>query len=137
MFPAAKVGDQVMGGCLHTYQSTTPSPVGPVPTPVPTPLPFVGQIVSFEPTCLIGGVPAVTTPANVVNTAVHPPAGGASIPGPAVPPATNTAIVVEGSPTVLINNKPLVRMTSKTAMPACGLLAPAVTIGTAVNMLVP
>ena len=126
-----------MGGCLHTYASTTPSPAGPVPTPVPMPLPFVGKIVSLEPTCLLGGVPAVTIPANVVNTAVHPPAAGAAIPGPAAPPATNTAIVVEGSSKVLLNNKPLVRMTSKTAMPACGLLSPALTIGTMVTMLVP
>jgi uncharacterized Zn-binding protein involved in type VI secretion len=101
------------------------------------PLPFVGKIVSLEPTCLIGGLPAVTIPANVVNTAVHPPAGGAAIPGPAVPPATNTAVIADGSPKVLINGKPMVRTTSKVTMPACGLLAPAVTVGSAANMLVP
>ena len=136
MFPAATVGDSVLGGCLHTYQSTTPSPGGPVPTPVPMPLPFVGKLVSMEPTVLIGGKPAVTIPANVVNTAIHPAAGGAAIPGPAVPPATNKATVIDGAVTLLINNKPMVRTTSKST-PECGLLGPAITVGTAFNMLVP
>ncbi len=35
---------------------------------------------------------------NVANTAMHPPVGGAAIPGPAVPPATNTTTIVMGSP---------------------------------------
>ena len=126
-----------MGSCTHVYASTTNSPVGvPVPTPVTLTLPFVGKITSSESSVLIGGMPAVTVPATVANTSIHPPAGGGAIPGPAAPPTTNMATVSDGS-AVLVANKPMVRSTSKTAMPACGLTSPAIVTGTAANVLVP
>src|SRR5574341_1878436 len=102
----AVMGDPVLGLCLHTYQSTSPSPGGPVPTPVPMPLPFVGKIVGpCAPKVLVGGKPASVEGDNVVNTAVHPPVGGASIPGPATPTATNKTKVQKGSTKVLICGK--------------------------------
>ncbi len=137
--PAATLTDQVLGSCLHIYQSTTPSPAGPVPTPVPMTLPFVGQIVGpGAPTVLIGGKPASVMGDNVSNTAIHPPVGGVAIPGPAVPPATNISTIIQGSPTVLIMGKPAVRMGDQSA-PTCGLApggGPAKVIGTAVTVLI-
>ena len=133
--PAATLGDNVIGACLHTYASTTPSPAGPVPTPVPMPLPFMGSIVQGEPTVIIAGKPAVTLGAAVVNKALHPPAAGAAIPGPAMPPATNKATIIDGSPTVLINKKPAVRTTCKSS-PECGLTGPAMVIGSAMTVLI-
>ncbi len=120
-FPLAAIGDSVMGLCLHTYMSTTPSPGGPVPTPVPLPLPFVGKITG--PGCatvLVGGKPASVVGDKVANSAVHPPVAGGAIPGPAVPPATNIATIVQGSAKVMIGGKPAVRLNDITA-PECGL----------------
>ena len=133
--PAAVLGDSVIGSCLHTYQSTTPSPGGPVPSPVPMTLPFKGSIMEGVPTVLICGKPAVTLGASVVNTSVHPPMGGVSIPGPAVPPATNKATIIDGSPTVIIGEKPIVRTGCKTT-PECGLTGPAIVQGTATTVLI-
>lgn len=135
--PAAVIGDQVMGSCLHTYQSTSPSPGGPVPTPVPMTLPFVGKIVGpGAPTVMICGKPASLLGDNVVNTSVHPPVGGASIPGPAVPPATNKAtIAVKTSTTVLICGKPAVVTGSQTT-PECGLTSPAQVVGSATTVMI-
>ncbi|MEI6045701.1 MAG: PAAR domain-containing protein [Chloroflexota bacterium] len=134
--PAAVLGDSVMGTCLHTYQSTTPSPGGPVPTPVPMTLPFQGTIIGgMVPTVLICGKPAITLGAAVVNKSIHPPVGGASIPGPAVPPATNKATIIDGSPTVLIGGKPAVRTGCKTT-PECGLTGPAIVQGTGSTVLI-
>jgi len=134
--PAATIGDPVLGACLHTYQSTTPSPAGPVPTPVPMPLPFVGKIVGpGAPTVLIGGKPASVVGDNVVNTAMHPPAAGAAIPGPAQPTATNKTVIQDGSPTVLICGKPAVRTSSMGAID-CGLTGPPVVTGTAATVLI-
>jgi uncharacterized Zn-binding protein involved in type VI secretion len=134
--PAATIGDQAMGSCLHTYQSTTPSPGGPVPSPVPMTLPFVGKITGpGAPTVMIGGKPASVVGDMVANTAVHPPVGGAAIPGPAVPPATNQATIVQGSPTVLICGKPAVR-TGSTTTPTCGLTSPAQVVGSAATVMI-
>jgi uncharacterized Zn-binding protein involved in type VI secretion len=134
--PAACIGDQVMGSCMHTYMSTTPSPGGPVPSPVPMTLPFVGQIVGpGAPTVLICGKPASVMGDNVANTAMHPPVGGAAIPGPAVPPATNISTVLVGSPTVLICGKPAAR-TGSTSAPTCGLTGPANVIGSGATVLI-
>jgi uncharacterized Zn-binding protein involved in type VI secretion len=137
--PAATLGDQVIGNCLHTYQSTTPTPAGPVPSPVPTPLPFMGQIMGpGAPTVLIGGKPASVLGDNVVNTAIHPPVGGLVTPGPAVPPTTNKATIIQGSATVLIGGKPAVRMGDQTT-PECGLApggGPAKVLGTAMTVLI-
>jgi uncharacterized Zn-binding protein involved in type VI secretion len=137
--PAASMGDSVLGSCLHTYQSTTPSPGGPVPTPVPMTLPFQGKIIGpCAPTVLIGGKPASVLMDNVVNTSVHPPMGGAATPGPPIPPATNKAVIIMGSPTVLICNKPAIRTGSITnpGPPDCGLVPNAVVQGSAVTVLI-
>jgi uncharacterized Zn-binding protein involved in type VI secretion len=134
--PAATIGDKVMGSCLHTYQSTSPSPTGPVPSPVPQTLPFVGTIVGpGEATVLIGGKPASVVGDNVVNTAIHPPVGGATIPGPATPPATNKTTIQDGSATVLIGGKPATR-TGSHAVPDCGMTAPGNVIGGAATVLI-
>lgn len=135
--PAAVIGDSVVGNCLHTYQSTTPTPAGPVPSPVPTPLPFQGTIVAGCPTVLINGKPAAyLSQPNVVNKSIHPPVGGGPTPGPAVPPATNKATIIDGSPTVLIQGMPAIRTGSKTT-PECGLTGPATVIGSAATVLIP
>ncbi|HEX2914618.1 MAG TPA: PAAR domain-containing protein [Chloroflexia bacterium] len=135
--PAATIGDRVNGTCMHTYQSTTPTPVGPVPSPVPMTLPFSGTIVMGCPTVLIGGKPAaVLNMPTVTNTAIHPPVGGAPTPGPATPVATNVATIVDGSPTVLIGGAPAIRTGSKTAAGECGLIAPAVVVGSAATVLI-
>jgi uncharacterized Zn-binding protein involved in type VI secretion len=137
--PAATLTDKVVGSCLHTYQSTTPSPGGPVPTPVPMTLPFMGVIMGpGAPTVLICGKPASVMGDNVVNSSIHPPVGGAAIPGPAVPPATNQSTIVQGSPTVLISGKPAVRMNDMSA-PTCGLApggGPAKVVASATTVLI-
>lgn len=134
--PAAVIGDQVMGSCMHTYQSTTPSPGGPVPSPVPMTLPFVGKIVGpGAPTVMICGKPAAVLGDNVVNTSIHPPVGGAAIPGPAVPPATNQTVIADGSTTVLIGGKPAARTGSKST-PTCGLTGPGQVIGTGATVMI-
>lgn len=136
--PAATVGDKVVGSCLHTYMSTTPSPGGPVPSPVPLTLPFMGVIAGpGAPTVMIANKPASVLGDNVVNQAMHPPVAGAAIPGPAVPPATNKATLVSGSATVMICNKPAVRTGDKST-PECGLApggGPAIVVGTAATVL--
>jgi len=119
--PVAVLFDKVLGNCLHIYQSTSPTPGGPVPTPVPLTLPFVGQIMGpGAAKVLVGGVPVSVLADNVVNTAIHPPVGGASIPGPAVPPATNKAVLVMGSTKVFAMGKPVIR-TGDPSSPECGL----------------
>ena len=138
--PAAVLMDNVIGTCLHTYQSTSPSPAGPVPTPVPLNLPFMGNIVGpGAATVLICGKPASVLGDNVVNKAIHPPVGGASIPGPAVPPATNkAAIALQCSTTVLICGKPAT-ITGAQTTPECGLApggGPAKVIGSAMTVLI-
>jgi hypothetical protein len=138
-FTAAVVGDKVIGSCLHTYQSTTPSPAGPVPSPVPMTLPFMGMIVGpGAPTVLIANKPASVVGDNVVNQSVHPPAGGLATPGPAVPTATNKTTIISGSQTVLICNKPAVRTLDKSG-PDCGLApggGPAKVIGSAATVMI-
>src|SRR4051794_25669288 len=97
-FPAATLGDDVLGSCLHTYASTTPSPAGPVPTPTPLTLPFMGKIMGpGNATVLIMGKPASVMGDNVVNSAIHPPAAGVVTPGPAAPPATNKTTIISCS----------------------------------------
>ena len=75
--PAAVLTDQVMGTCLHTYQSTSPSPAGPVPTPVPMNLPFVGKILGpGAPTVMICGKPATVMGSQTTPTCGLAPGGG-------------------------------------------------------------
>lgn len=137
---AATIGDSVIGVCMHTYMSTSPSPAGPVPTPVPTPgLPFNGKITGpGNQTVLIMGKPASVMGDAVANTPIHPPTGGASIVGPIDPTATNTATITVCTATVLVGGKQLAKTGDKTG-PECGLIpggGPATVTGTAATVLV-
>jgi uncharacterized Zn-binding protein involved in type VI secretion len=101
MSPAAKQGDKVVGTDVHIIM--VPSPGGPVPTPLPHP--FAGTITGgCSPNVTIGGLPAATLGATATNAPPHVPQGG---PFQLVP--TNQGVVVKGSATVLINNKPAAR----------------------------
>ncbi|HEY0452633.1 PAAR domain-containing protein [Actinophytocola sp.] len=101
MSPAAKQGDKVVGTDIHIIM--IPSPGGPVPTPLPHP--FTGTITgACSPNVLIGGMPAATLGSTATNMPPHIPQGG-----PFQLPPTNTGIVMKGSATVLINNKPAAR----------------------------
>lgn len=134
MPPAATMGDSVMGACAHIWQSTTPTPVGPVPSPVPDPTPFSGKItVGCCMTVLIGNKPAAVMGATVINTAIHLPMGGAATPGPSVPPPTNQATIIKGSATVLIGGQPAARLGDTAQGTGC-LLAPGTVIGTAATV---
>ena len=100
--PAARQNDPVTGTDVHIL--LVPSPGGPVPTP--TPLPFTGQLVTGLSTdVLINGLPAAVQGSVAQNMPMHlapPPATFSK-------PPTNQGRVVTGSPTVLVNGKPLAR----------------------------
>jgi uncharacterized Zn-binding protein involved in type VI secretion len=99
--PAAKMGDAVVGTDTHIVM--VPSPGGPVPTP--TPLPFNGKITTgCVATVLIGGAPAAVVGSGAVNLPPHVPPNGSF-----QRPPTNRGTVMQGSPTVLIGNKPAAR----------------------------
>jgi uncharacterized Zn-binding protein involved in type VI secretion len=101
--PAARQNDPVTGMDVHILM--VPSPGGPVPTP--TPLPFTGQLLTGLSTdVLINGLPAAVQGSVAQNIPPHicpPPATFSK-------PPTNQGRVVIGSPTVLVNGKPLARM---------------------------
>jgi len=101
--PAARQNDPVVGTDIHIL--LVPSPGGPVPTP--TPLPFAGQLVSALSTdVFVNGLPAATQNSVAQNMPPHiaPP------PSTFQKPPTNQGKVVIGSPTVLVNGKPLARV---------------------------
>jgi len=101
--PAARQNDPVTGTDVHIL--LVPSPGGPVPTP--TPLPFSGQLVSgLSPDVLINGLPAAIAGSVAQNLPPHLPPPGTSFSRP----PTNQGQVVTGSPTVLVNGKPLARV---------------------------
>jgi hypothetical protein len=106
--PAARQNDPVMGTDIHILM--VPSPGGPVPTP--TPLPFSGQLVSGLSTdVLINSRPAAVQGSVAQNMPPHiapPPATFSK-------PPTNQGRVIIGSPTVLVNNKPLARLGDQVA----------------------
>jgi len=96
--PAAKLGDQVVGQCVHLIQPPPPTPSGPVPVPHP----FVGQLnISLSTDVLIEGKPAGTVGSKATNTPPHIPMA----PGTFVRPPANQATVIVGSTNVLINAK--------------------------------
>jgi uncharacterized Zn-binding protein involved in type VI secretion len=104
--PAARQNDPVTGTDIHIL--LVPSPGGPVPTP--TPLPFAGQLmVSLSTDVLINGLPAATQGSVAQNMPPHIP------PSPFSKPPTNQGTVLMGSPTVLVNGKPLARMGDQVA----------------------
>lgn len=101
--PAAKQGDRVVAIDTHLIQ-----PPGPT-SPVPVPHPFTGIIdgslstdVNFE------SRPAAVMGSSATNTPPHVPIGGTF-----VKPPTNRATIIQGSPTVFINNKPVARSGDK------------------------
>jgi uncharacterized Zn-binding protein involved in type VI secretion len=107
--PAAKQGDQVVGTCIHIIM--IPAAAG---VPVPTPLPhmFMGIISGNLSTNVnVMGMPAATLGSTADNTPPHLPMG----PGPFQIPPRNKGLIITGSPTVFVNNKPMAR-TSDTAM---------------------
>ena len=101
--PAARQNDPVTGTDVHIL--LVPSPGGPVPTP--TPLPFAGQLMTGLSTdVLINGRPAAVQGSVAQNMPPHlcpPPASFSK-------PPTNQGRVLIGSPTVLVNGKPLARL---------------------------
>ncbi len=114
---AAKQGDKVVGTDTHVIM--VPSPGGPVPTPLPHP--FAGTITGGCSTNVtIGGLPAATVGSTATNAPPHVPQGGSF----QLPP-TNQGVVVKGSSTVLINNKPAARTEDK--VNTCNDPAPAPT----------
>ena len=117
--PAARQNDPVTGTDTHILLV----PPGAVPTP--TPLPFVGQLMlSLSPDVLINGRPAAVQGSIAQNMPPHIP------PFPFSKPPTNQGTVVVGSPTVLVNGKPLARLGDPVAtcndpvdLPVCTITA--------------
>jgi uncharacterized Zn-binding protein involved in type VI secretion len=102
--PAAKQGDQIVATDIHIV--LVPSPPGePVPTPLPHP--FTGIIdEALSANVNIMGLPAATVTSVADDTPPHLP----TPPGTAfVVPPSNSATIIQGSPTVFINNKPAAR----------------------------
>lgn len=101
--PAARQNDPVTATDTHIL--LVPSPGGPVPTPMP--LPFAGQLVSALSTDVFAnGLPVAVVGSVAQNMPPHIPAPSTSF----SKPPTNQGRVVNGSPTVLVNGKPLARM---------------------------
>ena len=101
--PAARMNDTVTGTDIHIV--LVPSPSGAVPTP--TPHPFVGQLSGdLSSDVLINGRAAATQGSIAQATSPHIPIGGPSF----AKPPTNQGRVQLGSPTVLVNGKPLARL---------------------------
>jgi uncharacterized Zn-binding protein involved in type VI secretion len=103
--PAARQNDPVMGTDIHILM--VPSPGGPVPTP--TPLPYAGQLaLQLSTDVLINGLPAATQGSKSTQPPHIPPS-------PFQRPPTNQGTVLMGSPTVLVNGKPLARLGDQVA----------------------
>lgn len=99
--PAAKQGDKVVA--VDTHIILVPSPGGPVPTPIPHP--FNGIIdASLSSNVMIMRMPAATQGSIADNIPPHIPMGGSFS-----KPPTNKAQIITGSPTVMINGKPVAR----------------------------
>jgi uncharacterized Zn-binding protein involved in type VI secretion len=101
--PAARQNDTVVGVDIHIV--LVPSPGGPVPTP--TPHPFNGRLVAdLSPDVQINGLAAAAQGSLAQSTSPHIPIGGPAFQRP----PTNQGRVVTGSPTVLVNGKPMARL---------------------------
>jgi uncharacterized Zn-binding protein involved in type VI secretion len=99
--PAAKQGDRVMATDTHIVM--IPSPGGPVPTPLPHP--FAGVLDgSLSSDVEIEGKAAAVQGSTATNTPSHVPQGG-----PFQSPPSNTATILAGSGTVLVNGKSCAR----------------------------
>ena len=99
--PVAKQGDTVLATDIHIIM--IPSPGGPVPTPLPHP--FNGMISGALSTNVnVMGKPVAVVGSTADNMPPHSPQGG-----PFQKPPTNKATILTGSPTVLVNHKPVAR----------------------------
>lgn len=99
--PVARQNDPVNATDTHILLV----PPGPVPTP--TPLPFSGPLVSaLSPDVLANNLPVAVVGSVARNLPPHIPPPGTSF----SKPPTNQGRVVNGSPTVLVNGKPLARL---------------------------
>ena len=99
--PAAKQGDQVVATDIHIEM--VPSPGGPVPTPLPNP--FSGQLDgSLSSDVQVEGKAAAVQGSTATNSPAHIPTSGPFQKSPA-----NSATVMQGSATVLINGKAAAR----------------------------
>lgn len=108
--PAAVQGDKITGICVG-HQVPGPPSGNPVPAP---PMPFSAPITSQCATqTLITNKPAVLVNSSGVNT---PPHVGLHPSDPYMFPATQRGTVTNGSATVLIENKPAVRMGDQATM---------------------
>ncbi len=102
--PAAKQGDQIIA--VDTHIVMVPAPPGP-PVPTPLPHPFAGVLNGgLSSNVKVLGQPAATVGSTADNNPPHFP----TPPGTAfqIPP-TNKGVILNGSRTVLINQKPAAR----------------------------
>lgn len=100
--PAAKKGDKVLAVDIHIQM--VPSPGGPVPVPLPSP--FVGTIDGeLSSDVEIEGKPAAVVGSTATNTPGHIPMAG-----PFQKTPKDSATILQGSTTVLINGKGAARM---------------------------
>lgn len=96
--PAAAMGDRVSGVCTHLV----PTPSG---APAPTPLPFSAPLTQgLATSVLVGGRPAAVVGSWGLNV---PPHAGI-VDAFAAPPAQR-GTVLQGSATVLVENRPAAR----------------------------
>lgn len=103
--PAAKQGDRIVALDNHLIQP----PGAPPPPPVLVPHPFAGVLDgSLSSDVKIEGQFAATVGSTATNTPAHLPIGGLF-----VNPPRNQGRVIEGSATVLINNKLATRAGAK------------------------
>lgn len=125
--PAAVMGDRITGICaIHLI----PNPASGVPQPGP-PLPFSAPLLqALAMTVLISGKPAATVGSTGVNT---PPHVGLHPTDPFMLPLVQQGVVIGGSATVLIENKPAARAGSPATM--CAAL-PGNLIGTGATVLI-
>ena len=122
--PAAVAGDQITGICVGHQ---TISPVGnPIPAP---PMPFAAPLTTgLSTSVLIGGKPAAVVGSGGLAV---PPHVGLHASDPFMAPPMQRGTVVSGSPTVLVEGKPLATMSSSCTMcmgPATSLVATGATV---------
>lgn len=108
--PAAVLGDKITGTCVG-HQVPGPPTGNPVPAP---PMPFSAPVTMQCATqTLIANKPAVLVGSSGLNT---PPHVGLHASDPFMVPAMQRGTVTAGSATVLIENKPAVRMGDQATM---------------------
>jgi uncharacterized Zn-binding protein involved in type VI secretion len=122
--PAAVAGDQITGICVgHQI-------IGPLGNPLPAPpMPFSAPLTTgLSTSVLIGGKPAALVGSSGMSV---PPHVGLHASDPFMAPPMQQGNVVSGSPTVLVEGKPLATMSSSCTMcmgPAVSLVATGATV---------